>query len=747
MVVSVFITTAQDAEPLLRFPALNAEGSQLAFSYQGDIWTVTSEGGVARRLTIHESYESHPQWNTTGDMIVFQGNRWGNDDIYIVNPDGGRPERLTYHSTGDGPAQWGKDGIIYFNTNRYFREVEREPEVYQVSVTGGTPMRVLDALGANPIPSPNGRFIAMEKGHCRITREAYRGPANRDIWLYDTQQDRYLQLTDFDGQDIYPQWGDDQTLYMLSAREGRYNIYRLKIDGDGELQGEPEAITEYKNEGIRYYDVSADGKLIAMEKGADIWTMSTAPNSKPAKLEIDVTQDYRFDPIEHKTYTDQATEFSLSPHEKYLAFVVRGEIFITQNDKDKPRTIQITDHPAHDRQVVWLSDTVLIFTSDRDGDYDIYKVESSDENESDLFKTFKRETQKILDTDEEEMMMELSPDREKIAIQQGRGKLIVANIDSTGKISGQRTLLDGWDSPEGLSWSPDSRWLAYSLSDLDFNSEIFIHAAEGSQAPVNISYHPRSDQSPIWSRDGSKLGFLSIRNNGDTDVWFVWLRKEDWEKTKSDWEEEPEEDGGKKDTTDKKEGVQKIEIDFEDIHERLVQVTSLPGNEGDLAISADGETFFFTTNQRGRTSSGGDPELMRIKWDGSEMKTLIPKARVRGLTLDAKGSYFYMLQNRGSLSKLAVKGGGVEGLPFKAKMDIHHEAERKQIFDEAWRTLRDGFYDPEFHGRDWKALRKKYEPLALSASTTQDFRDIFNEMLGQVNASHMGMYGQDPEET
>lgn len=747
MTMSVSIAVAQDVGSLLRFPALSADGSQLAFSYQGDIWMVASDGGVARRLTIHESYESHPQWDNTGDMLVFQGNRWGNDDIYLINAQGGRPQRLTYRSTGDVSAQWGKDGIIYFNTNRNFREVEREPEVYQVAVTGGAPTRALDALGYNPIPSPNGRFIALQRGHCRITREAYRGPANRDIWLYDTQQDRYIQLTDFDGQDIYPQWGDDHTLYMLSARNSRYNIYRLTLNSDGEPESETEAITDYENEGIRYYDVSADGELIVFEKGTDIWTMSTTPPAKPVKLEIDITQDYRFDPIEHKTYTDQATAFSLSPNEKYLAFVVRGEIFITQNDKDKSRAIQITDHVAHDRQVAWLSDTVLVFISDRDGDFGIYKVQSTDEKESDLFKTFKRETQKILDTDEEEMMIELSPDREKIAIQQGRGKLVVANIDSMGTITDQRTLLDGWDSPGGLSWSPDSRWLAYSLSDLDFNSEIFIHAVDDSQPPVNISYHPRSDQSPIWSRDGSKLGFLSIRNNGDTDVWFVWLRKEDWEKTKSDWEEEPEDNGEKKDTVDKEEGIKKIEIDFKDIHERLVQVTSLPGNEGNLAISADGETFFFTTNQRGRTSGGGDPELKRVKWDGSEMKTLIPKARVSGLTLDTRGNYFYMLQNRGSLGKLAVEGGGAKGLPFKAKMDIHHEAERRQIFDEAWRTLRDGFYDPNFHGRDWKALREKYEPLALSASTTQDFRDMFNEMLGQVNASHMGMYGQDPEET
>ncbi len=736
----------QEMNPLLRFPAISSDGSHIAFSYQGDIWTVSSDGGIARRLTIHESYESHPQWNDTGDMLVFQGNRWGNNDLYLMKSSGSRPQRLTFHSAGDGSAKWSTNGNIYFNTSRNFREVEREPEIHTISYEGGTPIRALDALGTRPVPSPNGRFIAMEKGSCRITREAYRGPANRDIWLYDTQADTYIQLTDFEGQDIYPVWGDDETLYMLSARNGKYNIFRLNIDASGNALGEPEEITQFKEEGVRYFDVSGNGEKIVMEKGSDIWLLETDGNNEPQKISINVTEDYRFDPIEHKTFNNQATDFSVSPNEKYLAFVVRGEIFITQNDEDKSRSVQITDHPARDMQVDWLNDSVLIFLSDRDGDYDIFMVRSTDEDQSDLFKTFKRETQKVLDTDDEVMMMKLSPDRKKIAIQQGRGKLIVAGIDSTAAISEPRTLLDGWDNPGGLSWSPDSRWLAYSLSNLDFNSEIFIHAADDSQPPVNVSYHPRTDNSPVWSRDGSKLGFLSIRNNGDSDVWFVWLKEEDWEKTRTDWEEESTDDEAEKDNGENETSTW-VEIDFEDIHKRLVQVTSLPGNEGDLAISADGETFFFSTNQGGRTGSGGESELMKIKWDGSEMKTVLPKANVRGLQLDNKGNNFYMLRNRGTIAKMGVKGGNIETLPFDARMDIKHEEERKQIFDEAWRTLRDGFYDPNFHGKDWNALRSTYEPLALSASTSQDFRDIFNEMLGQINASHMGMYGSDPEET
>lgn len=148
-------------------------------------------------------------------------------------------------------------------------------------------------------------------------------------------------------------------------------------------------------------------------------------------------------------------------------------------------------------------------------------------------------------------------------------------------------LHEGWATANNVSWSPDSKWLSYDMPNLDFNREVYIHAADNSMEPVNISMHPKSDSRAVWSKDGSKLGFLSSRNSGNSDVWFVWLKKADWEKTRRDWEEEEDE---------KSEKSEEVVIDFEDIHERLEQVTVLPGNEGDLMISNDGETFYFSTN-------------------------------------------------------------------------------------------------------------------------------------------------------
>lgn len=737
----------QDSSDWLRQPALNSDGTQLAFSFQGDIWTVDTDGGQAIRRTIHECYETFPQWSLDDTQLVFMGNRYGNFDLFSLKLDGSPPQQLTFHSATDGPAKWGPDQQLLFTSQRVFREVEREDEILEWSPAFATPYRKMDALGSMVAPSPDGSLVAFVRGHCRTTREAYRGPANRDIWVYHAASDRYTQITTFDGQDILPDWGPDGQLYFLSAQNGRYNLFVVQINADGSKQGEPTALTQFQEEGIRSFDLSADGRHLVFERGVDLYLMPPAANASPEKLKIDLTRDYRFDPVEHKTFTKSADSYQLSPSGDYLALVVHGEVFVTKNDEEQKRTTRITKHPFRDQNAQWLNDSTLLFISDRSGNKEIYLVRSTDQEQSNLFWSLKLETIAITDSPEEEEGFWLSPDRQRILIRQGRGKAILAKIDSTGLLSEHRTLLDGWAVVDNWAWSPDSRWLAYSISDLNFNQEVFITSAEQEMEPVNVSMHPRNDGSPVWSPDGSKLGFLSIRNNGDYDVWFAWLRQADYEKTKADWavlEEVPAKEEKEK---GQKKKVVPVEIDLENIHERLVQVTRLPGNEQNLAISEDGATFFFTTNGGGRGGSDGESALYKSKWDGSKQEALKDKVNLSDLTLGPKGKNLYFINRGGTLGTIDVEGKKMKNLPFEAKMEINHEQERRQIFADAWKALEAGFYDPGFHGQDWKALRQKYEVRAINASTTQDFRAMFNEMLGQLNASHMGLFGSNPEET
>ena len=737
------ITFSQN-DHLLLYPSINKDGSKMAFSYQGDIWTVSSSGGKAERLTEHEGIETSSVWSPDGDKIAFNSERFGNSDIYVVDAKGGIPLRLTYHSTGDGINSWSKSGKIYFITSRNYNSVEWSPEIYSASPNGGTPERALDAFGYNPSESSDGRFIAFVRGDCRIQREEYRGSANRDLWLYDTKDKKYIQLTNFAGNDFSPEWGRGRTLYYISSSSSRYNIHKISLGMNGEKQSD-NAVTTFTEDGVRNFSVSSDGSKIVLEKDMNLYTINS-DGTNLNKLSIDVASDYKLDPYEWKTLTSKASEFSVSPNGKYVVLAVRGDIFVTENDKDKSLTVNLTKSPSREENPQWVNDSTLVFVSDEAGQFDIYAVSSSDKNQTNLFKSLKHKIERITDTDKDESSLSMSPDGKMIAFVRGNGQFITAQIDKNGKISDEKILSDDWAAPEDISWSPDSKWLAYSKADLYFNNEIYIQAADNSHEAVNVSMHPRTDAQPFWSADGSKLGFVSERNNRDADIWFVWLKKADWEKTQQDWEEieKPEEKKDKKDSTK----VKEIEIDFKDIYKRLVQVTSMPGDERNVVVSADGETFYFTAPYSSGKAKKLDYSLYSIKWNGKDFESIIKGSDAYySLKPDKDVKNIYLFKGDGKLTKIDLDKKKEEDLPYSAKMKINYTMERDQIFEESWRMLRDYFYDPGFNGHDWNAIKTKYKPWVMAASTSRDFRYMFNFMLGQINASHMGMYGDDREET
>ncbi len=744
--------------PLVNLPSVSPDGQKIAFNFQGDIWTSTIDGKDLKRITLHEAYDTKPMWSHEGASIAFESDRYGNSDIYVVSSQGGLPKRITFHSASDYVSDYTKDGTILFETRRDFAQVEWEPEIHAVSDAGGTPSRLMTSVGFEAKRSPNGKFIAFVKGHCKIAREAYKGAANRNIWLYNTEKETYTQLTTFNGNDFHPEWSDDATIYFQSSRIGKYNIHKLKIDASGTKTGQIESVTSFKDMGIFSFSLSASGKDLAMVQGDKLFVLNTASNT-PKEVKLTIGSDYRFDPTEHKTFINRIEDIAISPNGKQTALVIRGELFVRSTDKDNKRTVNISKSSYRDRMPLWLNDSALVFVSDRDGQNDLYLLKSDDAKESNILKTLKHEVIRLTETKENEQDPILSPNGKSIAYNRGRGELIVAKIDENGKFSGQNVLLNGWATAEDVSWSPDSNWLAYSLSDLDFNNEIYIHKADNSKDPVNISMHPKQDRGPIWSGDGKKLVFSSNRNNGDFDVWFTWLDKADWEKTPQDWEDEKYNDDKKdkkadktkdkdKDEDETKDVIKPIRIDFEDIYERQVQVTSYVGGEFAQFISKDGETIYYTTGNFSRSDAEVDSDLYKIAWDGKDNEAITTNnSRPSSITADSKGAKFLMTKGSGSLSMLDLSKDKSESLSITAKMDVHYFEESNQIFEEAWGAINDGFYDPNFNGQDWKALKNIYKPLAMKASTREDFQTIFNWMLGQVNASHMGFrVGENREE-
>jgi len=758
LAVTLHISAGKDT--FVRNPSLDPQGTSLAFSYQGDIWTVPLHGGKASRLTIHQGFESHPEWSPDGKQIAFSSNRFGQDDIFIMPSEGGTPERISHHSAGDILCDWSGSGDLVFESARNFRQVERGGELMRVPSTGGTPVRFIDALGSQPAVSPDGRFVAIVLGGCRISREQYQGSANRDIWIYDIERDIFEQLTDFKGQDYNPVWGTNSELYYISARSGKYNIFRIELDEQGKKGSEPVQITNETNDQIRDFDVSTSSQTIVYEKDISFYTVATT-GGQGSRISIEISTDYRFDPYENKTYSNGIGEYEVSPDGKYSAFVIHGEVFLTENDKEKSLTRNLSNSPNREKGITWLNDSMLIFSSDRNAQFDLYLVRSAEAERTDLLKSLNYEIIQLTRDPADEHSATISPDGKKLGFvrggEYGRMNYILADIDQNGTLSNEISLVESWNAPSGVCWSPDSKWLAYSIADLTFNSEVYIQSVSGGMDPVNVSMHPRGDRSPVWSPDGSKLGFISTRNNMDDDIWFAWLKKEDSQKTSQDWEEEEEDfrdaapavkdrnKKGKGEEPEEKDKEEiKVEIDLEYIHERLVQVTRLSGNERNLAISKDGKTFYFSATSPGKKGQ----DLFSIKWDGKDMKEVTKGGTGPGnVKMDAAGKFLYM-NIKGTLSRIAAGNGKkLENLPVSARMIIDHRVEHEQVFEEAWRALRDGFYDPGFHGKDWHALREKFKPYCMAASTKTDFMYMFNIMLGQLNASHMALRGSGREKT
>lgn len=750
--VSLLAITTNAQQPLLlRQPAINADGSLIAFSFQGDIWTVPYTGGKAARLTIHEGHESNPIFSPDGKQIAFSSSRFGNNDIFTMPVEGGLPKRLTYHSGADNISSWTVADQILFSTVREFRQIERPAEIYSIAPKGGTEKRVLDAVGFDPVYSPDGRFIAFVRGDINpIARKDYKGSSNRELWIYDTRAKTYHKLNGTVANDVFPQWGSNNSLFFLSSEDGEYNLYRMKLDANGKTVGATEKLTSFKDESIRAYAVSADGSAVVFEKDMNLYAMKAEKNATARKINIQIHADDRLDAHEQKTLTTGANEYAVSPNGKLIAFSVRGEVFLKEADREKTKSINASDHPFRDMDIAWLNDSALLFCSDRNnGNFDMYLFKSADTSERNIFKSMKHELVRLTNTPEDESAASISPDGKKIAYVRGKGTFIVADILPDGKFGNEKILAKDWATPTGITWSPDSKWLAFAKTDLYYNQEVFIQAADNSTKPVNVSMHPRNDNRPFWSADGSKLGFISDRSVGrSSDIWFAWLKKEDWEKEAADWQEKeaaPAEAAAPRPgaAANDRRAVKPIRIDFDNIHERLVQVTALPGGESDLVISKDGETFYYTTN----SSNARGRDLYSVKWDGRDLKEITRGgSNPSAVTMDKEGRYLYFTR-MGALSRIDLRTSATESLPYSAKLKIDYIAERTQVFEEAWRTIRDGFYDPKLHGYNWQQLHDKYKERCVYASTPNDFRDMFNLLLGELNASHMALTVPDRIET
>lgn len=703
---------ASGAAPIMdgRFPAPSPDGRHIAFSWVGDIWTVPADGGNADRVTIHEAYEGWPCWSEDGSSIAFASKRHGSFDIYCASAKGGEERRLTYHSARDIPIQWRGTEILFLSDRYAFRDGSYH--VYRVSTDGGTPQLFIDYPVYTGTLAPDGErfaFVSRPTFYNQWWRRYYKGGGNLRIWIEDRQNETMERITTTEYNDLWPMWSGD-AVWFVSERRGTKDIWKLSPGG------EPEQVTSHSGRGVEFPGISLDGSVIAYECDREIWVLNTA-SGEYAPIEIHATGGSKVSDVQRRVFEGDVMEMAISPKGKEIAAVIHGKVVIIVPGGEGRR---LTQFPGRESQIAWSPDgKAIAFISDRDGSEDIFVARVSDSDT--CFSTSAHiDVAKITDLDEIVGRITWSPDGARIAYCTGSSVLMrdyttgdLYTVKPDGK--GRKLVAHGPLIRE-CSWSPDSRWIAFSrVTELPY-FDIFIVSADGGEC-VNVSRSPEEDTEPMWSADGSAVAFLSERA-GNVDIWSVPLLRS----------ERTARSSGKDRVS--------VDIDFDEISSRAVQVTRTKGDDELAVLSPDGERYAF------KSDCSGMSQLFTIGKDGTGLRALTA-ADPREIEWNRDGKEIFFLTDRGELRKIPVDGGEPASVGFRVAIDIHHAQDRVQVFDEAWRLLDTYFYDREFHGVDWRALRAQYRARAEACSMEDDLCDILFRMIGELNASHLYVYERE----
>lgn len=762
---------AQVSPNWFRQPAISPDGSQIVFCHGGDLYLVPATGGRATPLTIHEAYESSPVWSRDGSMIAFASDRAGNDDVYVMPASGGPATRLTFHSADDTPSDFTIDGSAVIFSSARMDDVQSAlfpsgvlSELYSVDIDGGTPTMLLTTPALNARFDGGGQRMLYEdrKGYEDELRKHHESSIARDVWMYEVPNQRHTKLTEFGGEDRDPQWSaDGRTVYFLSERNGDFNVFKMPLGDEAQAQ----QLTRFEKHPVRQLSRAGNGTM-AFSWHGDIYTL--ADGGEPRLVDITIGVDGRIgEPASH-TDRSGATEFAVSPNGKEIAFVIRGEVFVTSVDFSTTR--RITDTPEQERSVAFAPDgRSIAYAGERDGSWNVYQASLVDEDELYFFSATKIEEKPLIATESDEFQPVYAPDGKKLAFLHERHEIRVLDLDTGGITVAMpgSTYYSYSDGDHSFAWSPDSLWLAsqfYNRSRVFYN-EIGLAKADGTGEIVDLSHSGYDDSLPQFTKDGGAVLWVSNRYGekahgswgAQYDVVGVFLTQESFDKFNQSKEEfelakelkekhekkdkkkddakgedAEEKDGDTKDEEDDEKAVDPIEIDFDGLDTRRERLTIHSSDLGDFAMSPDGDKLYYLA----RFEKGFDLWVRDYREESTKILTKLG-ASGASMEMSEDGDTLFVLSD-GSLSKIEAKSGDKKGISFSATMTVDEPAERAHMFDHMWRQTRSKFYRKDMHGVDWAAYREAYEPKVAGLTNSRDFAIVLSEILGELNASHTG---------
>lgn len=713
---------------LAQYPSLSPDGMKIAFTYRGDIWTAPVWGREAKRIVEHPAFDARPRWSPDGKTIAFVSNRNGNEDIFTVPAEGGEVKQITFHTAPDIIGDWSPDGkqILFYSA----RET-RAPMLYTLNLADGRLRKLTEdeVTLQSPAFAPDGKTVAYSRGSGLWWRRGYRGSGNAEIYTLSLTEPKAIpkRLTEFKGNDFWPMYAaDGKTIYFVTDRDGVFNIWKMDSNGRNAKQ-----VTHHKDP-VHYPAIALNRKRIVYECGFELWTLDIdEPHPTPRKLHITALLEEKPKTLETVTISGNATEYEPSPDGKWIGFVAQGEIFMVPSDKGGD-AIRLTHCPARDFDFVWSPDSKKI----------AYVCENGADQNICILDVETKQSRPLTDTVAPEVSPQFSPNGKWVAFIAGSGGGAICVVPAEGGVV--RQIVQGPFIGD-FRWSPDSRWIAFTKRDAANTTDIWVVPEAGGTA-VNITRYAGLNTSPQWTADGKRIVYLAshvdsggggsrfggFSGGGGLEIWTVSLTKPTVNRATSG-AASTSAAAAPTHAVSVNPTSSEVSIDFDGIVKRARRLASSPqGFTGSLLLSPDGKTIFFTAL--------GD--LYAISVDGGA-PARVASGMSGNLRISADGSTIYAGGGfgnfGGSIRKVPRTGGTPTTISFSAKMEIDRDEERRQTFDEAWRLLRDNFYDEKMHGVDWNAVRKKYRPLVDECGTRDDFFMLMQLMVGELNASHTGV--------
>lgn len=677
----------------VQFPAPSPDGKTLVFSWQGDLWKVSMSGGRAERLTVHPANDTYPRFTPDGQRIVFASNRFGNNDIFSIKVDGTDVRRITQESATEVPTGISPDGkYVYGHTTAFGRM-----DLFRVGINGGDLVRLTD----HPLESEFSATVSPDGTKVYYNRGSYGplvwrkpgvvGTAVGDIWVADNTVplSNHKNLTKSDASELLPNILSDGSMVYQSNKSGWPNIYR------GSKQ-----LTNHTNGTVRNLQVSGNGKTVVYEFNSDIYALDLA-TGKYEKVAIDVPDDQRVNPNADLTITTGVQEFAVSADGKRTVLQVRGELFLIPEKGGTTR--RLTNNVAMDHSPIWIdAKTILYVAADMQGSRSFKTV------------TIDGEVKNFLTDAEDLTHPTLSPDGKTVAFHKGTTQICLVPVaGGTKKDLVTGNFVDVLDGDPKFSWSPDSKYLVVDIPT-DRGSKVDVISIDGAKR-VTVAWTARgTGQAPRFTPNGKGV-YFTAREFENTELFLVDLVPQETTFTEDDLD--------KIDSPKPKPAEPAVDIFSPWIERRMRRLTS--ANTSNVLANAEGRAFYATV----------DGKFSTVSLTGSVTPIETVTGFASNLSVGSGKIYFI---NSGRLVALAQGAPAPTPINFSAQMSLNLKDEEIALFNEIWWGIDRMYYDPKFHGKDWKAIREKFAKVVPYCYDRNDFYAAMGEMVEELDSSHLG---------